>query len=618
MQLLIGKYVEQGFKIFPCNADKTPATPQGFKNAHSDLNILYKQFYRDDMLIGLPTGNVNGIVVVDIDLKDGRSLNEVIEDLKEYGDFPETLQVQTMSGGIHLYYTITETEISSHTHFFHKNLPVDIRGNGGYVITADYRKYFPLDVDDIDDMKSHMVPLPDWIEKYRKSIIETPATEGLMLPESEVREIRSALAYLDADDRDTWVRVGMCLKSTGTVQAKGLWTEWSMKSPKFDAKDQEAKWKTFKPSDITIASLFALAKSHGWVTTYESDKTIPPSGTLPQPNIIIPAWIKEDFGLNITKELLAELEKMPPPEAGGHCKFLNLDFPKYGCVMITARTGKGKSTSLANCIRELLQQGKSILFLSFEEPFQLALSRLAQSFGYEIAFNEGITCNEFPQDSWLGRFNAFHAEDRWIRQGADIVKKYIYEGQLRIIDSSIADNPREAKYFYQTLSLNQGNHIIALDYIQLLNIGKSRNFEIWGHIAGNIIESMNSGKTLLIAAAQLNRLGSESSNGGFNYDPSAEQLRESASLEQLASFIIGGGEQDGVKFFKLMKDRFSQIGAGKYLINNTPHEWMGKNFLLPNGSNWSTEKALSANPLKGNIKKIKSKSNQSPPWEAEI
>lgn len=270
MKDLIKTYTDQGFNIFPCNADKTPATPQGFKNAHTDYSLLCKQFYRDDMLIGLPTGNVNGIVVVDIDLKDGRSLDEVIEDLKEYGDFPETLQVQTMSGGIHLYYTITETEISSHTHFFHKNLPVDIRGNGGYVITADYRKYFPLDVDDIDDMKSHMVPLPEWIEKYRKSIIEIPVTEGLMLPESEVREIRSALAYLDADDRDTWVRVGMCLKSTGTVQAKGLWTEWSMKSPKFDAKDQEAKWKSFKPSDITIATIFHIAKEKGWVTTYEN------------------------------------------------------------------------------------------------------------------------------------------------------------------------------------------------------------------------------------------------------------------------------------------------------------------------------------------------------------
>lgn len=274
MKELIEKYVQQGFKVFPCNADKTPATPQGFKNAHSDFNILLKQFYKDDMLIGLPTGNVNGIVVVDIDLKDGRSLEEVFEDLKEYGEFPDTLRVQTMSGGIHLYYTIEETEISSHTHFFHKNLPVDIRGNGGYVITADYRKYFPLDIDDIDEMKSHMAPLPEWIEKYRKSIIETPVMEGLMLPESEVREIRSALAYLDADDRDTWVRVGMCLKSTGTVQAKGLWTEWSMKSSKFNPTDQEAKWKTFKPSEITIASLFSLAKSYGWVTTYSSSANV--------------------------------------------------------------------------------------------------------------------------------------------------------------------------------------------------------------------------------------------------------------------------------------------------------------------------------------------------------
>lgn len=272
MKELIEKYVSQGFKIFPCNADKTPATTHGFKNAHDNKEILYKQFYKQDMLIGLPCGDINGIVVIDIDIKDGRSVDELKEELKQYGEFPPTFEVETMSGGRHLYYKVESTNLSSHTHFFDKTLPVDLRGNGGYVIGADYRRYFPLDVEDIDCVKNEMANLPEWVETYRKTEYQE-IIEGIVLPDTEIWELRSALACLDSDDRDMWVKVGMCLKSTGSLQAKGIFTEWSMKSDKFDPVDQEKKWKSFKPSDITIATIFHLAKEKGWVTTYE--KTAP-------------------------------------------------------------------------------------------------------------------------------------------------------------------------------------------------------------------------------------------------------------------------------------------------------------------------------------------------------
>lgn len=272
MKELIKKYTDQGFKIFPCNADKTPATSNGFKDAHSNYDLLCKQFFKQDMLIGLPCGSENHIVVIDIDIKDGRSVDELKEALKEYGEFPPTFEVETMSGGRHLYYRVENTNLSAHTHFFDKTLPVDLRGNNGYICAGDYKRYFPLDVDDIDDIRSLMSPLPDWIENYRKTDYVEPL-EGVILPDTEIWELRSALACIDADDRDTWVKVGMALRSTGSLQAKGIFTEWSMKSDKFDPVDQEKKWKSFKPSDITIATIFHMAKEKGWVTTYE--KTAP-------------------------------------------------------------------------------------------------------------------------------------------------------------------------------------------------------------------------------------------------------------------------------------------------------------------------------------------------------
>jgi len=271
---LIDKYVDQGFKIFPCNANKTPANSKGFLEAHDDKELLYKQFFRDTFLIGLPCGDVNGIVIIDIDIKDGRSVDDLKEELKTYGEFPPTFEVETMSGGRHLYYKVNSTRLRSAVRFFDKTLPVDIRANGGYCVTFDYRQYFPLDCEDDSDVKSLMAELPEWVENYKKpsEYSDTKPVEKQLqlLPASEVREIRSALCFLDADDRDLWVRIGHACKSTETEQAKGLWLEWSMKSEKFDPVDSEQKWKSFEPHDITIASVFGYAKQKGWVTTYTS------------------------------------------------------------------------------------------------------------------------------------------------------------------------------------------------------------------------------------------------------------------------------------------------------------------------------------------------------------
>lgn len=315
---------------------------------------------------------------------------------------------------------------------------------------------------------------------------------------------------------------------------------------------------------------------------------------------IIPKWIKDDMGGVFTEEQLRILQDAPPPTIGGKCYFLNLDWPEAGYAIIGARTGRGKSTSLANVGRELLEQGKNIIYVSLEEPFRLAFSRLAMSFGYARAYENDI--HDFPDNSWLGRYNALRSHDEWVRLGSDIVVRYIIDKKLRIVDSTLTDSPREAKNFATAIKQNAGRHIILLDYFQILNIGEKRNYEIWGKIAGDLIEACGD-KNLIIAAAQFNRTGTERVDGSSNYDPIAEQLRESASLEQLASFIIGAGwTASGIGTithnWKLLKDRYGQIGADKYLKNNTPSEYRDRQFLAPNNNNWSTDPDPIENPLK--------------------
>jgi hypothetical protein len=274
----IEAYAESGLSIFACTKNKTPAIANGFYAATTDTAILQTQFYRSDFNIGLPCGNTNKIVVIDIDInKDGdiRSVDEFKELVKEkYGDLPETLEVETMSGGRHLYYRIeSDTLLSGKARFLDKSIPVDIRANGSYVCAPNGANYCFYDTtedetDIIRTLHSRCAILPAWIEEYKKKTeIQESVMRANVLDQTEVREIRSALAYIDADDRDTWIRIGMALKSTGSVSAFGLWDEWSKLSEKYNPEDQRKRWNGLRVHEITLASLFHEAKKNGWVST---------------------------------------------------------------------------------------------------------------------------------------------------------------------------------------------------------------------------------------------------------------------------------------------------------------------------------------------------------------
>ena len=103
--------------------------------------------------------------------------------------------------------------------------------------------------------------------------------EALATPWSihEEARLRSALSVIPADNYDPWIRVGLALhnlewdRSDGTSIAYDLWAEWSATSrEKFCLEACELKWGSFDRSrsdgrHITQASIFRLAKQHGWI-----------------------------------------------------------------------------------------------------------------------------------------------------------------------------------------------------------------------------------------------------------------------------------------------------------------------------------------------------------------
>jgi hypothetical protein len=81
----------------------------------------------------------------------------------------------------------------------------------------------------------------------------------------EDRRIRDALFRIPADERHVWLTVGMAIEAHYGEAGRPLWDEWSLTAKdKYDERDQDKTWRSFKGSGVTIATLFHHAKHGGW------------------------------------------------------------------------------------------------------------------------------------------------------------------------------------------------------------------------------------------------------------------------------------------------------------------------------------------------------------------
>ena len=77
--------------------------------------------------------------------------------------------------------------------------------------------------------------------------------------------IESALSYISADERETWLACGMAIHSQLGESGRSIWDAWSMKSAKYEAADQQQTWNHFHADGgVGIGTLFRLARNAGW------------------------------------------------------------------------------------------------------------------------------------------------------------------------------------------------------------------------------------------------------------------------------------------------------------------------------------------------------------------
>jgi hypothetical protein len=150
-----------GLPVFPCRArDKKPATRNGLKDATTDLRRIEAAWRRwPDLNIGVPTGAVSGVVVLDVDGDDGQDSLHYLED--EHEVLPDTKSITTPSGGQHFWFKHPDKEIRNTAGYPERNL--DIRGDGGYVLVPP--SIGPNGVGYFVDDESPMTHMPAWLVK---------------------------------------------------------------------------------------------------------------------------------------------------------------------------------------------------------------------------------------------------------------------------------------------------------------------------------------------------------------------------------------------------------------------------------------------------------------------
>jgi hypothetical protein len=166
---------ERGLAVFPCQPrGKAPACDAGLRSATTEperINRWWGAF--PDLNIGIATGAVSRIFVLDVDGDDGEASLRKLEG--EHGALPSTVEVITGKGR-HCYFQSGKRKIGNSAGQLGAGL--DIRGDGGYVIAPPSvhpsGRAYAWSVDGAQDFAA----APDWLVAK----IEAPKTGKIGKP----------------------------------------------------------------------------------------------------------------------------------------------------------------------------------------------------------------------------------------------------------------------------------------------------------------------------------------------------------------------------------------------------------------------------------------------------
>ena len=193
-------YAERGFPVFAvhsaaggrCSCGKSncehpgkhPRTVHGFKDATTDSDTLKEWWGKwPEANIGMPTGAVTGLLVIDVDPRHGGEAS--LESLfSKHGRFPDTAEQITGGGGRHFVFCDPAIAVR-------KTLApgIDVKGDGGYIVVAPsiHASGSAYQWNGLDGAKAllKLAAPPVWLLEYIAAARDGSRTESNAAPGSE-------------------------------------------------------------------------------------------------------------------------------------------------------------------------------------------------------------------------------------------------------------------------------------------------------------------------------------------------------------------------------------------------------------------------------------------------
>ena len=171
------RYYEYGWSVIPfLPRSKRPMVRwRRFQAVRASRETLEKWFTKEpDANVGIITGQISKLVVLDVDLKYGGD-DSLLECEGKHGALPDTTEALSGGGGRHLYFRHPGGSVHNQVNLFPG---IDVRGDGGVIIAPPSvhpsgRPYAWEVSHHPDDVKP--AAMPAWL---RKAIIETHAFSG--------------------------------------------------------------------------------------------------------------------------------------------------------------------------------------------------------------------------------------------------------------------------------------------------------------------------------------------------------------------------------------------------------------------------------------------------------
>lgn len=154
------------------SAGKHPRTRHGHKDATIEETVIRQWWSKyPDANIGIVTGKASGLVVVDIDPRNGGDVS--FTELCEGYEVPNTLCAKTGGGGRHLVFSYPDDieKVKGRSNALGDG--VDVKADGGYIVAAPSVHYCGECYEWVDG-DAFVTPMPEWL----RNLIIAPEKKG--------------------------------------------------------------------------------------------------------------------------------------------------------------------------------------------------------------------------------------------------------------------------------------------------------------------------------------------------------------------------------------------------------------------------------------------------------